>query len=94
MCTAVLTAAGFGDISVSAERAPFWMGSAEEYVRFARDVLPPATRQLLCDWLGSAEDPRIWRAVTRLAGRYATADGRLALTSDVLCLRAVAPDRI
>lgn len=90
-CVAALEAAGYVDASVTTEKAPFWVGSPAEYARFAHAILPTDVKRMLRDKFGSDEDPDTWREVAELAGQYIDADGHVALTSTVLCLRAVAP---
>lgn len=89
-CRAELTAAGFSDVSVVPQDAPFWLAEPAEYARYARDVLPERFRQMLRDRYGSADDPQTWDAVTRLAAARTTAGGRVDLTSTALCLRGTA----
>ncbi|WBB75800.1 methyltransferase domain-containing protein [Micromonospora sp. WMMD1128] len=89
-CHAELTEAGFVDVRVERFRAPFWLESPETFVAYTKAMLPAPVLAMLRDRLGSADDPRLWAEVARLAGEHVAADGTVQLPSTVLLLSAVA----
>ncbi|WP_305788076.1 class I SAM-dependent methyltransferase [Symbioplanes lichenis] len=89
LCRTVLRDAGFTAVSVTRETAPFWLSSGAEYASFAADVRPPLVKRMLADWCTPAERAEIDAALARAADARRSADGRVALPSAVLCLRAV-----
>jgi SAM-dependent methyltransferase len=89
VCRADLDAAGFAEVAVVEHAAPFWMSGVEEYVRFARDVLPVRLQRMLAQRFGSVDDPQTWQAVAGLAARYAANGNGVALTSTALCMAGV-----
>ena len=89
--TAELTAAGFVDVEVTTFEVPFVLDSAERYIAFNKAASPPGLKSLLADRFGSADDPETWAAVGAAVHDFRGPDGRIALPSTTLLLRAVAP---
>lgn len=85
-----LRTAGFTAITTELAQVPFRLASADEYVGFARDVLPPGMRAMLVERCGSVDDPTVWDAVWRAARQYDDGTGALAMSSTCLYVRAVA----
>jgi SAM-dependent methyltransferase len=84
-----LTAAGFADVSVAEHVVPFRFRSIDHYLRFNRALLPPRMLTMVRDRFGSEDDLDTWAAVARAVERHVDGDGRLALPSTALCVRAV-----
>ncbi|WP_194832809.1 class I SAM-dependent methyltransferase [Nocardia sp. XZ_19_369] len=88
---AELTKAGFREVEVTAFRVPFVLESPERFIEFNKVVIPPGLKMLLRERFGSADDPATWAAVGKAAEPYRTSGGKVALPSEALLLRAVAP---
>jgi SAM-dependent methyltransferase len=86
-----LETAGFADVSVTEQVAPFRLDSVDDYVRFNKEALPPQFLQAVRERFGSPDAPEAWDAVARAVEPYAEQDGTLPLPSTALCLRAVKP---
>jgi SAM-dependent methyltransferase len=86
-----LAAAGFADISVTEQVAPFRFDSVEEYVGFNQANLPPTMLDRVRDRFGTADAPEAWDRVAQAVGPHVDADGTLSLPSVALCVRGVKP---
>ena len=89
--SAELSAAGFAGVSATWFDVEFVLDSRETFVEFNKAVTPPFLRRLLRERFGADDDPRPWAAVAERADGYRRADGRIALPSRALCLRATKP---
>jgi hypothetical protein len=87
---AELDEAGFDEVEIDEVVVPFRFASVNEFVRFARDVLPPGMKRQLRERCGSVDDPGVWGGVEQAARSYQTAGGAISLPSVSLCIRAVA----
>jgi SAM-dependent methyltransferase len=89
LLTDELTAAGFVDVSVTEQVAPFRFDSVAEYVGFNQANLPPKMLDLVRDRFGAADAPQAWAPVARSVSEYVHEDGTVSLPSVALCLRGV-----
>jgi ubiquinone/menaquinone biosynthesis C-methylase UbiE len=87
-----LAAAGFVDVAVTEQIAPFAFDSVEEYVHFYRTNLPPPILDLVRRRFGTVDAPEAWTTVAQAVDEYVAEDGSLSLPSIALCLRGVKPE--
>lgn len=87
-----LAAAGFVDVSVTEQIAPFVFDSVEEYVGFYQANLPPPILDLVRGRFGAVDAPEAWTQVARAVDEHVDEDGSLSLPSIALCLRGVKPE--
>jgi SAM-dependent methyltransferase len=83
--------AGFEQVSVSEQVAPFRFDSVERYARYTQELAPAATRALLRERFGSAASRRVGEIVAEAVEGFVLDGGAVSLPSVVLCLRAVRP---
>lgn len=88
-----LETAGFVDVSVAEQVAPFRFDSVEEYIGFNKANLPPSMLDLVRTRYGSTDADQAWNSIASAVEQYVDKDGGLPLPSTALCLRAVKPSR-
>jgi ubiquinone/menaquinone biosynthesis C-methylase UbiE len=86
-----LESAGFADVEISEFEVPFRFASPEQYIAFNRAVIPPALREVLHAELGGDDTADIRAALHAALEPYRLDDGGVALPSNALLVRAVAP---
>ncbi|GAA3011202.1 class I SAM-dependent methyltransferase [Actinokineospora diospyrosa] len=86
-----LRAAGFTDIEITDEIAPFWLTDTAEYVEFYRTCSPPGLLTMIEKRYGSADDPDTWAAIAASVAGFRDPDGVIRLPSRTLVIRAATP---
>jgi SAM-dependent methyltransferase len=81
--------AGFADVGVSSFTVPFVLDSAERYVAFNKAASPPGLKDMVRERYGDEDDPETWDAIGEAVAPYRRPDGRIALPSEALLVRAV-----
>lgn len=86
-----LAAAGFQEVSVTEHTVPFQFDSLEEYLRYTRETMQPASAEAVRQRFGSVDAPEAWEVVAAAVRPHLDAQGVLRLPSLALLLRAVRP---
>ncbi|RJO72520.1 class I SAM-dependent methyltransferase [Nocardia panacis] len=90
LIAAELAEAGFAEVSVQLYEVPFLVESPGRYAEFNKVVSPPGLKDKIRERFGSVDDAPTWAAVGAAVEPYRRPDGRVALPSTTLLLRAVA----
>lgn len=87
--SARMSAAGFSDITHDRFGVTFAMPSAEAFTEFTREIAAPVASMV--DRQPAAERQQIWDELTEAIKQFATADGRIEIENECICVCAVKP---